>query len=189
MAINITDPIHLEHLRDLPSGYLCDLLADHTEVDAESLYWVLPERGLTREKVDRKVQSRRSRPWARPHKLWSVARWLSFFNVSIITYFNLSGLYGLLHGDHAFRGLLLFLSVGCIVCGFYIGFKLSTQLYQGAEAMLYCGFPVPVGKVDLKSGDEILTDKKIMIVLMAVNAAIGVNLALFPLIFIYLMMK
>lgn len=189
MAINISDPIHLEHLRDLPSGYLIDLLADNIDIDPESIYWVLQERGLSRDEIDQKAQRRRNAPWARPYKLWPVARWLSIFNVLIIAYFNFSGLYQLLHGEHVFRGILLFLSVGCILCGFYIGFKLSTHLYQGAKTMLHCGFPVPVGRVDLHSGEEILTDKKTMMVAMALNAVVGVNIALFPLIFIYLMMK
>jgi hypothetical protein len=55
--------------------------------------------------------------------------------------------------------------------------------------MLHCGFPVPVGRVDLHSGEEILNDKKNMMVAMSLNAIVGVNITLFPLIFIYLMMK
>lgn len=189
MAINISDPIHLEHLRDLPSGYLIDLLADDIGIEPESLYWVLLERGLTREEIDQKAQRRRNAPWSRPYKLWAVARWLSVFNVLIIAYFNISGLYHLFFEDHAFRAVVIFLSVGCVLAGFYVGFKLSTHLYQGAKTMLHCGFPVPVGKVDLHSGEEILTDKKVMMLAMAVNAIVGVNIALFPLIFIYVMMK
>jgi len=183
------DPIYLEHLRDLPSGYLFDLLADNPDLDAETFYWVLKERGLTHEEINQKVQGRRTKPWARPYRLWSMARWVSIFNVLVITYFNFYGIYHLLHGDHVFRGVLLFLSVGCIIAGFYIGFKLSTHLYQGAKSMLYCGFPVPVGRVDLKSGEEVLAPKNMMMVSMSLNATVGVNLALFPLIFIYLMMR
>ena len=188
MALDIKDPIYLEHLRDLPSGYLLDLLSDDNDLDAESLYWVLQERGLSREEIAQKVQRRSSMPWVRPYKTWSLARWISLCNVLIIAYFNITGLYHLLQGEHAFRGILIFLSVGCILCGFYIGFKLSTHLYQGSKTMLFCGFPIPVGKVDLKSGEEILSDKKMMMVSMASNAIVGVNLALFPLIFMYIMM-
>lgn len=189
MVMNIADPTYLEHLRDLPSGYLLDLLADNDDIDTESLCWVLLERGMTREEVEQKVEKRRKSSWARPYKLWTAARWLSLFNVIIIAYLNFSGLYQLMHGSHAFRGILLFLSVGCILAGFYVGYKLSTQLYQGKQAQLHCGFPVPVGRVDLKTGEEILSDKKAMLIRMAINAMVGVNLALFPLIFIYLMMK
>lgn len=189
MNMNIADPTYLEHLRDLPSGYLLDLLADNADIDSESLCWVLQERGMAREEIELKTEKRRKTRWARPYKLWSTARWLSLLNVLIIAYFNMAGLYQLLQGSHAFRGILLFLSVGCILAGFYVGFKLSTHLYQGERAQLHCGFPVPVGRVDLRTGEEILTDKKFMLIRMALNAMVGVNLTLFPLIFIYLMMK
>lgn len=189
MVMNIADPTYLEHLRDLPSGYLFDLLADSEDIDTESLYWVLLERGITREEIEQKVDKRRKSTWARPYKLWTAARWLSLFNIIIITYINLTGFYHLLLGDHAFRGVFIFLSVGSILVGFYVGFRLSTHLYQGEQAQLHCGFPVKVGSVDLKTGEEVLTDKGLMIVRMALNAIVGVNLTLFPLIFIYLMMK
>lgn len=189
MNMNIADPTYLEHLRDLPSGYLLDLLADNEDIDTESLCWVLKERGMPREEIEQKIERRRKSRWARPYKLWTTARWLSLFNVLIITYLNFSGLYQLIYGSHAFRVPLLFLSVGCILAGFLVGFKLSTLLYQGGQAQLHCGFPVPVGSVDLKTGEEVLKDKKVMLVCMALDAMVGVNLTLFPLIFIYLMMK
>ena len=47
--MNIADPKYLEQLRDLPSSYLLDLLADNEDIDKESVFWVLQERGLARE--------------------------------------------------------------------------------------------------------------------------------------------
>jgi hypothetical protein len=186
--MNIADPKYLEHLRDLPSGYLLDLIADNEELDKEFIYWVLQERGLTREELDQKLQHRRNSSWPRPYALWTAARWLTLLNTLIVTYFNITSLYQLLQSDHPFKGPLLFLSVGCILCGFLIGFKLTTHLYQGSRTILYCGFPIPVGFVELQTGEEILINKTQMILRMALNALVGVNLALFPLIFIYLMM-
>ena len=186
--MNIADPKYLEHLRDLPSGYLLDLLADNEDIDKESFYWVLLEQGLTREEIDRKLHRRRSSVWPRPYTLWTVARWLTLFNTLIVTYFNISSLYGLFQGEHAFRGPLLFLSVGCILVGFIVGFKLTTHLYQGSKAILYCGFPFPVGLVDLQTGKEILKKKSLMTMYMALNALVGVSLTLFPLTFLYSMM-
>lgn len=186
--MNIADPKYLEHLRDLPSGYLLDLIADNEDMDKESVYWVLQERGLTREELDLKLQRRRNSSWPRPYALWTSARWLTLFNALIVTYFNITSLYQLLQSDHSFKGPLLFLSIGCILFGFMVGFKLTTHLYQGGKAILYCGFPIPVGFVDLETGEEILKNKSRLIVRMALNALIGVNLTLFPLIFIYIMM-
>jgi len=187
--MNIADPIYLQHLRDLPTSYLLDLLADNDDIDEDSLRWVLKERGMMHDEITQRVQRRKTVTWARPYKLWRIARWFTLFNVLLVTYFNTSGLYNLFHGSHAFRGILLFLSVGCVIFGFIVGYKLTTHLYQGGKAQLHCGFPVPVGIVDLRSGKEILKDKKLMLVFMALNAIVGVNLTLFPLIFIYLMMK
>lgn len=185
--MNIADPKYLEQLRDLPSGYLLDLIADNAEMDKESVYWVLRERGMTREEFDQKLQRRQNSSWPRPYTLWAFARWLTLFNALIVTYFNTSNLYQLLHSDHPFKGPLLFLSIGCILCGFMVGFKLTTHLYQGDRSILYCGFPIPVGFVDLESGDEIPFSKARMIMRMALNALVGVNLTLFPLTFIYVM--
>lgn len=186
--MNIADPKYLEQLRDLPSGYLLDLVADNEDIDKESIFWVLQERGLTREELEHKLRRRQSSSWPRPYKLWATARWLTLFNTLIVTYFNITSLYQLLHSDHPFKLPLLFLSVGCILCGFLVGYKLTTHLYQGDKAILYCGFPIPVGFVDLQTGQEILKNKPRMILLMSLNALVGVNLTLFPLIFIYIMM-
>jgi hypothetical protein len=186
--MNIADPKYLEYLRDLPSSYLCDLMADGEGGDIESIYWVLQERGFSREEIDQKLQRRRNSILPRPYKLWAAARWLTLFNTLIIIYFNLTGLYRLMQGEHTFKGPLLFLAVGCILCGFVVGYKLTTYLYQGSRSLLYCGFPVPVGFVELQTGEETVRAKTPMIMRIAMNALVGVNLTLFPLIFIYIMM-
>lgn len=185
--MNIADPIYLEHLRDLPSGYLLDLMADNDDIDEESIYWVLQERGMTRDEIEQKLRRRRDTRWPRPYQLWSTARWVTVFNTLIVAYFNVTSLYQLLMSSHAFRGPLLFLSVGSIFCGFVIGLKLTTHLYQGAKSLLYCGFPIPVGFVDLQTGEEIEQGKASMILRMALNALVGVCLTTFPIVFIYIM--
>ncbi len=185
--MNIADPTYLEYLRDLPSSYLLDLLSDNDDIDQESFYWVLQERGLDRGEIEYKLRRRRNSNWPRPYTLWKMFRWLTLFNALIVTYFNITGFYQLLHSDHPFKGTLLFLSVGCALCGLYIGFKLTTHLYQGGKALLFCGFPIPVGFVDLQTGEEILPAKTPLILRMALNALVGVSLTLFPLIFIYIM--
>ncbi len=186
--MNIADPKYLEHLRDLPSGYLLDLLADNEEIDQESIYWVLQENGLTREEIERKLHRRRDSIWPHPYTLWTTARWLTLCNALIVTYFNISGLYQLLQSEHVFKGPLLFLAVGCLLVGFIIGFKLATHLYQGSKSFLYCGFPIVVGRVELQTGEEIIQDKKLMTLCMALNAMVGVNLTLFPLVLLCHMM-
>jgi len=187
--MNIADPTYLEHLRDLPSSYLLDLMVDCEGIDLESIYWVLQERGLSRQGIDQKLQRRRSSRWPRPYTLWKVARWLTLFHTLVVVYFNTTGFYRLAQGDHAFKGPLLFLAVGCIIVGFLIGYKMTTHLYHGSRFLLYCGFPVPVGFVELQSGRETLKSKTSMILCMAMNALVGISLALFPLIFIYIMME
>jgi len=185
--MNIADPKYLEHLRDLPSSYLLDLMADNDDIDRESIIWVLLERGLTRDEIEQKLKRRQSR-WMRPYNFWAAARWLTLFNALVVTYFNLTGLYGLLHGGHSFKEALLFLAFGSTIAGFIIGFKLTTHIYHGSKSLLYCGFPFPVGSVELTTGEEILKSKALMSLCMALNALVGVSLALFPIIFIYIVM-
>lgn len=187
--MNIADPKYLEHLRDLPSGYLLDLLADQDDVDMESMCWVLQERGFSRDEINQKVQRRRSATWPRPHQLWATARWLTLFNALVVGYFNVTGLFRLMHSEHAFKVPLLFLAAGCIISGFVVGYKLTTHTYQGSRSLLHCGFPFPVGLVDLQSGQEILHNKAAMNLRMALNALVGVSLTLFPLVFIFIMME
>ncbi len=85
-----------------------------------------------------------------------------------------------MQSEHAFKVPLLFLAVGCIMCGFVVGFKLTTHIYQGSQSLLYCGFPFPVGFVELQSGQDSLRNKASMTLRMALNALVGVSLTLFP---------
>lgn len=187
--MNIADPKYLEHLRDLPSSYLLDLLADNEDLDKESIYWVLQERGMTREEIDRDRQRRLHAIWPRPYMIWTAARWLTIFNALVVTVFNATSLYQLVQSDHAFRGPLLFLTIGSIMCGFFFGFKFTTHIYHGSKSQIYCGFPVPVGFVDLQTGAEITKSKAVMNLCMGTNALVGISLTLFPLVFIYRMMS
>lgn len=186
--MNITDPKYLKQLRDLPSGYLLDLLVDCESIDHPSIYWVLEERGVTREEIDQARKRRSNRKWPRPHKLWAIARWATLVNTLIVTCFNLITLYRLLHTDHPFRGPILFLTIGCIGIGFVVGYKMTTQLYQGDKSTLYCGFPVPVGYINLENGEEIRLERPTVLLRISLNALAGVSLALFPLMFLYTML-
>jgi len=178
--MNIADPKYLEHLRDLPTSYLMDLVIDNQEIDAESIHWVLAERGMTREEIDQRLQRRRSSRWMRPYYVWTAARWVTIFNALLVTWVNTTGLYDLFTGGHRFRTWLLCLAAGAVLVGFIIGLKLTTQIYHGRKFRLCCGFPCPVGHVELPSGEEVLQDKAILYLGMTCNAAIGINLALFP---------
>ena len=139
--MNISDPKYLEHLRDLPTGYLLDLMTDHEEGDNESVAWVLRERGMSQEEIERRVTRRKNSNWPRPYIFWEAARWLTVLNTIIVVYFNLTGLYRLLHSDHAFKGALLFLAVGSVAFGFYLGFKLTTHVYMGEKRACTAAFP------------------------------------------------
>jgi hypothetical protein len=183
--MNIADPKFLQHLRDLPSSYLLDLMADNDDIDRESIVWVLMERGLAREDIAQKLQQRQSLRM-RPYNFWMAARWLTLFNTLIVTYFNVTGLYRLMHDDHSFKGALLFLAFVSMAVGFIIGFKLTTHIYHGSKSLLYCGFPLPVGYVELTTGEEVLKDKALLNIRMALNALVGISMALFPISLIYL---
>ncbi len=186
--MNISDPKYLEHLRDLPTGYLLDLMTDHEDGDNESIAWVLRDRGMSQTEIENRVNRRKNSNWPKPYIFWEAVRWLTFLNAIIVAYFNVTGLYRLLQGDHTFRGPLLFLAVGSVAFGFYVGFKLTTYVYMGEKTRLHCGFPLQVGFVDLQTGEEITRGKAKMTIAMGVNALIGINLTLFPLVFIYVMM-
>jgi len=186
--MNISDPKYLEHLRDLPTGYLLGLMTDHEDGDNESVAWVLRERGMPQEEIERRVTRSKSSNWPRPHVFWKAARWLTILNAIIVAYFNLTGLYRLLHDDHAFIGALIFLTLGSVAFGFYLGFKLTTHVYMGEKTRLHCGFPFQVGFVDLETGKELTKDKAMMNIAMVLNALTGISLSLFPLVFIYTLM-
>lgn len=186
--MNIGDQKYLEHLRDLPTTYLLDLMTDYEDGDNESIAWVLRERGMPQEEILRRVNRRRESRWPRPYILWEAARWLTFLNAVIVTYFNVTGLYQLMQSDHAFRGALFFIAISSVSFGFYIGFKLTTHIYMGGKTLLHCGFPLPVGFVDLETGKELVRNKVAVTIAMAINALVGITLCLFPLVFIYIMM-
>jgi len=186
--MNIADPKYLEHLRDLPSSYLLDLIADNDDLDKESIIWVLMERGLTRDEIELKLKRRQPRRM-RPYNFWTAARWLTLFNTLIVIYFNTTGLYRLINNEHSFKGALLFLVFGSTIVGFMIGYKLTTHIYHGSKSLLYCGFPFPVGQVELTTGEEVLRGKAWINICMALNALVGVSITLFPIICIALLIN
>lgn len=187
--MNIADQKYLAQLRDLPTSYLLDLMADHESGDNASIAWVLRERGMPQEEIERRVNRRRNSRWPRPDVFWGAARWLTLLNAAIVSYFNITVLYRLLVGDHAFREAILFLAVGSVAVGFYIGFKLTTHIYLGEKKRLHCGFPLQVGFVDLETGEELSRGKLTMTIAMSLNALIGISFTLFPLILLYAMMS
>lgn len=187
--MNIADPKYLEYLRDMPASYLLDILAEDADADRESIAWILRERGMCSEDIEREILLRQKQSWRRSYIYWAAARWLTIFIVLIVAYFDFSGLVELFNDDHIFKGPLLFLAVGSTIVGFFIGFKLTTLIYHGKKSYLYCGFPFPVGLVDLRTGEEIQKGKALMTMLLGLNALIGVSLALFPLLLIYTSLK
>jgi len=90
--MNISDPKYLGHLRDLPTSYLLDLMSDHEDGDNESIAWVLRERGMPPEEIERRLNRRKRSNWPRPYIFWEAARWLTFLNAIIVAYFNVTGL-------------------------------------------------------------------------------------------------
>lgn len=183
--MNIADPKYLQYLRDLPDSYLLDILVENEDADRETIFWVLQERGLDRIQIEREIEALREKPWKRPYFLWTAARWFTIFNTLIVTLFNIVGLHQLLNSDHIFKGPMLFLVVGSIVFGFIVGFKFTTHLYHGSKHHIFCGFPFPVGRVELKTGKEKKSTGPAMNIYMAANALVGVSLTLFPLLLIY----
>ena len=186
--MNIADPKYLEHLRDMPTSYLMDLVIDNQEIDTEAIRWVLGERGLTREEIDQRLQRWRDSRWMRPYHVWTAARWATIFNALLVTWVNITGLYDLFTGDHRLRIWLLCLAAGAVLVGFIIGFKLTTHIYHGQKSRLCCGFPCPVGHVELPSGEEVLQDKSILYLGMTGNALVGITLALFPILFLSMLL-
>ena len=173
-----------DRLRDLPTSYLLDLLADDPEGDEYAIRGVLRERGLEPEEIAGLVESRTSSPWPRGYTLWRSARTFTLVCTFLLTVFNLTCYFRLLHGTSHFKGTLLLLSAAGLAFGFFVGFKLSTQVYHGARHHLHCGFPLPVGHVDLQTGQETVMPKPRMILRMIGNAVVGLNLVLFPLMLI-----
>jgi len=185
--MHYTDPRHREYLRDLPTGYLLDLLADE-EIDVEEVgRQTLLERGLSNEEISERIARRRSTRWITRPVLWGLARWSTLGLSSGILVFNIFCLYRLLnHGDPVTIPLIFF-TLLCCGFGFFLGYKMTCHIYQGGRHHLHCGFPVPVGHVDLRTGTEQSLDSVAqMIVRIAINAMVGVNLTIFPMMVIYL---
>lgn len=180
-----SDPKLREQLRDLPTGYLLDLLADGGGADEYILREILRERGMAPEEITILIRRRTDSRLPRGHTLWNVARRFTIVSTAVVAIFNLITCYRLLHGDSPLKGLLLGLSIGGMVFGFFLGYKLTTHIYQGERHRLYCGFPLPVGTVDLQTGQENLRPKPLLILCMAFNATVGLTLMLFPLLLIY----
>lgn len=187
--MNIGDPRQLAYLRDLPSGYLLDLLADSEGVDEASIRWVLQERCYTPEEIEQKVNRRKNSRIPRRPTLWRMARWISFVNAGLVAVFNLRGAQHLIEAEALFHLPLLFLLVSCTGFGFFLGYKMTTHVYQGEASRLLCGFPLPVGFVDLETGEETTFESSRLITCMAVNAAVSVNLTIFPVFLIHHLMS
>ena len=179
------DPKLREQLRDLPTGYLLDLLADQGCADEWAVRGVLGERGLESAEIEIRVRRRTSSGLPRDYTLWHAARMFTLICTGLIALFNLMTYYRLLHGASPIKGLLLGLSAGGTLFGFFLGYKLSSHLYHGAKHRLDCGFPLPVGSVDLQTGEQTLRAKPMLILCMAVNATVGLSLVLFPLMLIH----
>jgi len=174
-----------EYLRDLPNGYLLDMLAEQSGVDDVAVRDILGERGLTTEEIGRLVRRRLDSRIPRTHSLWQAARIFTLVCTLLVAIFNLVSYHQLLHGTSPIKGLLLPLSVIGVAFGFFLGYKLTTHIYQGAPHRLYCGFPLPVGSVDLRTGRENLSPKPLLILCMTANATVGLTLVLFPLLLIH----
>lgn len=179
------DPKIRQQLRDLPSGYLVELLADRSGIDETAIHDILYERGIDREELARLVRRRRDTRLPRGHALWRMARRFTLAATLLVGLFNLMEYYRLLHGDSPLKSLLLALTVAGVLFGFFVGYKLTTHIYQGDRHQLDCGFPVPVGTVDLQSGQETIKPKPLLLLAMAVNATVGLALVLFPLLLIH----
>ena len=175
------DPKLRAQLRDLPTGYLLDLLADGEDDDAFAIRGVLGERGLDHAEIAALVERRRHSPLPRGYTLWRSARWFTLACTALVAAFDLIAYYRLLHGTSPLKGLLLGLTVVGALFGFFLGYKLTTHVYHGARHRLECGFPLTVGSVDLQSGQETIRPKPLLILCMAANATVGLALVLFPL--------
>ena len=118
------DPKYLEQLRNLPTPYLFDVLADEEEFDRDSVYQVLQERGLNLGEIDLRIERRRSSRLPRPQEIWKLARWFTLVCTLVTTFFNANAFVQLLRSEHVFKSPLIFFAVGCVLFGFMIGFTL-----------------------------------------------------------------
>ena len=129
------DPKLREYLRDLPTGYLLDLLVEGGP-DEHAIHGVLYERGLDRAEIEQALQRRAASRLPRGHVLWKLARIFTLTCTLLITIFNLATYYQLLHGDSPLKVMLLTLSAGGAIFGFFLGYKLTTHVYQGSQHQL-----------------------------------------------------
>jgi hypothetical protein len=174
-----------DQLRDLPTGYLLDLLADAGAIDEPIIRDILGERGLSLDEIALMVRRRLDGRIPRGHSLWQGARIFTLACTLLVAIFNLISYHRLLHGTSSLKGLLLILCAIGVAFGFFLGYKLTTHLYQGAPHRLYCGFPLPVGSIDLRTGREELPPRPLLMLCMAVNATVGLMVVLFPLLLIH----
>ena len=182
------DPKLREQLRDLPTGYLLDLLADGEAGDGFAIRGVLNERGFDHAEIAAQVERRTASRLPRGYTLWRAARWFTLTCTGVVAAFDLVAYYRLLHGASPLKGLLLGLTAAGSLFGFFLGYKLTTHVYHGARHRLDCGFPLTVGSVDLQSGRETVRPKPLLILSMAVNASVGLVLVLFPLLLIHFLL-
>lgn len=180
--MKINDPKQLEYLRSLPSSYLLDPDVHHEGIDQDTLTWLLVDRGMTKDAVDKERQRLQRYPWLRIYNIWTFVRMVTLCNALIVALFNVSGLYELLHSDHEFRTPFLIFVAGSVLVGFFLGYKITIYLYHGSKDRFYYGFPCPVGFKMLATGEDSLKKKMAMYTAMACNALVGISLALFPVI-------
>lgn len=169
-----------QHLRSLTNTNLLDLLADAPDLRGEWLYPLLRQRGLTPEQIDIELRNRQApgqlRSYQRMHQLGKLAKLFSL----VIAVFNLISLYLLFAGDGSHKVALAVFSLSLLAFGFYLGFKLNTQLYLGTSQQIFCGFPSAVGAIDVDDGEETLRPPPAYYRALLLNTFVAVNLALFP---------
>jgi hypothetical protein len=180
--MKVNDPKQLEYLRGLPLSYLLDPDVHHEGMDQDILTWLLVDRGMTKEAIDKERQRLKRYPWLRVYKTWALVRGVTLCNALIVALFNFLGLQELLQSDHEFKTLLLFFVAGAVLVGFFLGYKITIYLYHGSKDRFYYGFPCPVGIKLLATGEDLLKQKPVMYSAMACNALVGISLTLFPVI-------
>ena len=102
-TIQITgDPKLRERLRDQPTGYLLDLLADQAGTDESAVRSILGERGLEAGEVEALVRRRTDSRLPRSYTLWGMARGFTVVCTLLVGTFDLLAYVHLLHGDQRF---------------------------------------------------------------------------------------
>jgi len=169
-----------QHLRALSNTNLLDLLADAPELRGEWLYPLLRQRGLAPEQIDGELRRRDAGGPVRSYRrLQQLALLAKLFSL-IVAIFNLVSLALLFSGDSPHKVALIAFSLSLLVFGFYLGYKLNTQLYLGTPQKILCGFPCAVGAIDVDTGEETLKPQTAYFCALLLNTGIALNLALFP---------